>query len=131
MKERNMSSRAHEPREEFVTQLEHRLRADLRRQRLDAEARRWSWMPQSRLATALALAAVMIVSMAVGGGVVAATYEARLGQQREILLATFEQRLAIAKLRLALAQKQLRDAEQRVSDRTPPLRRPCSTCGPR
>ena len=49
------------------------------------------------------------------GGVVAATYEARLGQQREILLATFEQRLAIAKLRLALAQKQLRDAEQRVS----------------
>ena len=72
-------------------------------------------MPQSRLATALALAAAMVLSVAVGGGVVAATYEARLGQQREILLATFEQRLAIAKLRLALAQKQLRDAEQRVS----------------
>ena len=116
-----MSSRAHEPREEFVTQLEHRLRDDLRQQRFDAGARRSSWMPQSRLAGALALVAVMVLSMALGGGVVAATYEARLGEQRDMLLATFEQRLAIAKQRLALAQQQLRDAQQRVAvGLTPP-----------
>lgn len=114
-----MSSRAHEPREEFVTELEHRLRADLRQQHLAGD-RRWPWIPQSRLATAFALAAIMIVSMALGGGVVAATYEARLGEQRDMLLGTFEQRLALARQRLALSQQQLRDAQQRVSVGTAP-----------
>jgi len=72
-------------------------------------------MPQTRWAAGLALGAVMVVSMAVGGVVVAATYEARLDEQREVLLATFEQRSAIAQQRLALAKRQLQDMEQRVS----------------
>jgi hypothetical protein len=110
-----MSSRAHEPREEFVDELESRLRADLRRQSLASAARTWSWMPQSRWAAALALSAVMVVSMALGGGVVAATYEARLGEQRDVLLAAFDQRFAIAQQRLALAKRQLQDLQQRVS----------------
>jgi hypothetical protein len=112
MEERNMSG-AHEPREEFVNELERLVRADLRRRDVAAGAR--AWMPQSRAAAALAVAALVIVSMALGGGVVAAAYAARLGEQREMLLGTFEQRAAIAKERLALATQLLRDMQQRVS----------------
>jgi outer membrane protein TolC len=57
----------------------------------------------------------MAVSMALGGGVVAARYEARFGEQRDVLIGTFEQRQALAQQRLALATQQLRDAQQRVS----------------
>jgi outer membrane protein TolC len=110
-----MSSRAHEPREEFVDELESRLRAELRRLTLAPVTQTWSWMPQSRWAAGLALSAVMVVSMALGGGVVAATYEARLGEQRDVLLATFDQRFAIAQQQSELAKRQLQELEQRVS----------------
>jgi hypothetical protein len=106
-------SGAHEPREEFVNQLELQLRADLRRRNLAAGAH--TWMPQSRIAVALAIAAVAIASMALGGGVVAAAYEARLSEQRDVLLETVEGRAAIAKQRLALATQQLRNVQQRVA----------------
>ena len=115
-----MSSHAHEPRDEFVNDLESRLRAELRRQSLDSTTRTWTWMSQSRWAAAFPLAAVMVVSMAVGGGVVAATYEARLGEQRDMLLVTFQQRLVIAQQQLALAQRQLQDMQERVSIGTEP-----------
>ena len=106
-------SGAHEPRQEFVNDLELRLRADLRRRSLAAGT--GSWLPQSRVAAALTIAAVAIVSMAVGGGVVATAYEARLNEQRDLLLDTFQQRAEVAKQRLALAMRQLRDAQERVS----------------
>jgi outer membrane protein TolC len=112
MEERNMSG-LHEPREEFVNQLERRVRADLKRRDLVAETR--TWMPRSRLAVAVGIAAVVLVSMAVGGGAVAAAYASRLSEQRDLLLASFEQRLAIAEKRLALAAEQLKTAQQRVS----------------
>jgi Outer membrane efflux protein len=115
MEEQNMSSRAHEPQEEFVNALENRLRADLRRQRLEAGLRPWSWFPQSRLAAAAAIIAMMVGSMALGGGVVAATYEARLSEQRDMLLGTFEERLVIARAQLALANQRLQDMQKRVS----------------
>jgi hypothetical protein len=103
----------HEPREEFVNQLELQLRADLRRRQLAAGAR--SWMPRSIAATALAAAAVAIVSMALGGGIVAASYEARLTEQRDLLLTTFEQRALLAKQQLALASQQLKTLQERVA----------------
>ena len=106
-------SAAHKPREEFVNQLEHHLRADLRRR--DLAARAHTWMPRSKTAVALAIVAVASVLMAVGGGVVAAAYEARRSDQRDLLLGTFEQRAALAKQRLALARQQLQDVQQRVS----------------
>ena len=106
-------SGAHEPRQEFVTDLELVLRADLRRHALAAGT--GSWLPQSRVAAALTIAAVAIVSMAVGGGVVATAYEARLNEQRDLLLDTFEQRAMVAKQRLALAMQQLRDVQASVS----------------
>jgi hypothetical protein len=109
-----MSSPAHEPREEFVAQLENRLRTDFRRQRLESNARWWTWLPQSRLAAGLALVAIMLASMALGGGVVAASYESRLSSQRDMLLNSFDQRQAIAQQRLALVKQQLREMEGRV-----------------
>jgi outer membrane protein TolC len=112
MEERNMSG-AHDPREEFVNQLELQLRADLRRRDLAAGTR--AWMPQSRLAVASTIVAVVIVSMAMGGGVVAAAYQARLSEQRDLLLGAVEQRAAIAKQQLALATEQLQNVRERVS----------------
>jgi Outer membrane efflux protein len=115
MEEGTMSSRAHEPREEFVNALESRLRGELRRQRIEVHPRLWAWMPQSRWVAVVMIVTVIVGSMALGGGVVAATYEARLSQQRDVLLRTFEERLTIAQQRLALANRQLTDMQQRVS----------------
>ena len=111
-------SGAHDPREEFVNQLELQLRADLRRR--DLASGTHAWMPQSRLAVAFAIAAVVIVSMAMGGGVVASAYQARLSEQRDLLLGTVEQRAAIAKQQLALATEQLQNVRERVSIGTEP-----------
>jgi hypothetical protein len=111
-------SGAHNPREEFVNQLEHHLRADLRRR--DLAARAHTWMPRSRGALTLAIATVAVASLAVGGGVVAVAYETRLSEQRDQLLGNFEQRAIFAKQRLALATQQLREMEWRVSVGTEP-----------
>jgi len=106
-------SSAHEPRQEFVNDLELLLRAELRGRSRAARTR--SWFPQSTVAVALTIAAVAMVSMAAGGTVVATAYEARLNQQRDRLLDSFEQRAVVAKQRLALATQQLRDVQERVS----------------
>ena len=108
-------SGAHEPREDFVNQLELRLRADLRQRHRLAAARPRTWILQSRWALAGMVLAVSIGSMAMGGGIVAATYEARFSKQRELLLATFQQREVIARQRLALVTQQLRNVQGRVS----------------
>jgi outer membrane protein TolC len=107
-----MSNR-HEPRDAFVSQLEDRLRAELDRPRLAPPAP--GWMPRSRLGLALATAAVVIVSMAMGGGVVAAAYEAQQNELRDMLVGTFEQQAAIAAQRLDMARRQLRVAEDRLA----------------
>jgi hypothetical protein len=106
-------SNPHEPREAFVTQLEDRLRAQLDRQRLAPPAP--GWMPRSRLGLALATAAVIVVSMAIGGGVVAAAYESRQNELRDMLVGTYQQRVAIAARRLDMARQQLREAEERLA----------------
>lgn len=111
-------SGAHEPREDFVNQLELQLQSCLRRRGLTAGT--GSWMTRSKTSAALAIAAVAVVSMAVGGGVVATAYETRFNQQRDLLLRTFEERAVIAKQRLALATQQLHDLQQRFSIGTEP-----------
>jgi outer membrane protein TolC len=107
-----MSNR-HEPREAFVSQLEDRLRADLDRQRFAPPTP--GWMPRSRLGLALATAAVVVVSMTIGGGVVAAAYEAQQNELRDMLVGTHEQRAAIAQQRLALMRQQLQEVEGRAA----------------
>jgi outer membrane protein TolC len=53
--------------------------------------------------------------MAVGGGVVAASYEAQQNQLRESLIDVYELREDLARRRLALARQQLEEIEGRVS----------------
>jgi hypothetical protein len=106
-------SGAHQPREAFVDRLEAQLRAELRRG--DSSPGGFWWLPRSRAAFAAGMAAVVVISMAVGGGAVAAAYEARLSEQRETLVSTLQQRAAIAHQRLELVRKQLESVRQRVS----------------
>jgi outer membrane protein TolC len=103
---------AHEPREEFLNQLELQLRKRLRRRDLIADTRRW--IPQSRTAVAFATVLLVVVSMAVGGAVVAAAYQARMNELRAVLLSTFEQRLLLAQQRLALVTRQLESVQRGV-----------------
>src|SRR5687767_7387851 len=109
--ERRTMSNQNEPREAFVNQLELRVRSEFDRRRAAPAP---YWLPQSKLRFALAAVALVVVSMAIGGAVVATAYEAERGEQRNMLVETFEQRLDLAKRRLALATQQLREEEQRV-----------------
>jgi len=106
-------SNPHEPREAFVTQLEHRVRADFDRRRHASAA--FGWIPQSKPRFALAAVALVVASMAIGGAVVAAAYEAEQGEQRNMLVETFQQRRDLAARRHALAAQLLREEEQRVA----------------
>jgi outer membrane protein TolC len=58
---------------------------------------------------------LVIVSMGIGGGVVAAAYQAQANEQRAILIANYEQRAELARRRLAIEKEQLQVVEHRVS----------------
>jgi hypothetical protein len=105
-------SKTHEPRDAFVSALEDRLRADLAQRSLTTPAPRW--LPRSTRGLALATAALVLVSMAIGGGVVAAAYQAQQNELRDMLVGTYEQRLALARQRLEIARQQLQEAEGRA-----------------
>ena len=105
----------HEPRAEFIQRLEERVGAEVRRRSSQTVARAPRWMPRSPLAAAAALAAVVIVSMGVGGAVVAARYQAQDSQQRQQLAANVERRLQLAKAKLDVARSQMALIEQRVA----------------
>ena len=107
-----MSNR-HEPRDGFVSGLEDRLRGELTRHRVAAPAPRW--IPQSKRGLVLATAAIVLVSMVIGGGVVAAAYQAEQNELRDMLLGTYQQRLDLAAQRAELARQQLREVEGRVA----------------
>jgi hypothetical protein len=53
--------------------------------------------------------------MAIGGGVVAAAYEAQQNELRDMLVGTYQQRVALAEQRAELARQQLREVEGRVA----------------
>jgi outer membrane protein TolC len=106
-------SKRHAPRDTFVTGLEERLRAELTRTRLAPAAPRW--LPRSTRGLALATAALVVISMAVGGGAVTLAYQAQQSQLRNLLVGTYEQHVALARQRADLARQQLREAERRVA----------------
>ena len=107
-----MSNR-HEPGDAFVTGLEDRLRAQLARRAATPTAPRW--IPQSRPGLALAASALVLVSMAIGGGMVAAAYQAQQNELRDMLVGTYQQRLELAAQRAGLARQRLGEAEARVA----------------
>jgi outer membrane protein TolC len=109
----------HEPREAFVTRLQSDVTAEVRRRQRSAPADRatpWPrWLLHSPLRAALSMVALVMVSMAIGGGIVAASYQAEARQMRDLLVANYRQRAALASERVTLVRDQLRTAEQRVS----------------
>jgi outer membrane protein TolC len=108
----------HEPGEAFVDRLESSIGGEIRR-RNDASAVGGPrhWLPFKSLAAA---AALVLVSMAVGGGVVAVAYERQDNQQRDLIAARYERRLELAREKLSLLKATLNDAEMRVSIGTAP-----------
>jgi outer membrane protein TolC len=101
----------HQPSEEFVHGLEQTIRREVERRNEAAGTIRW--MPQPRLRLALGAVALVIVSMAAGGAVVAAAYEAQENQRRDLLSSNYEQRIELAELRVTTARDILRDLERR------------------
>lgn len=109
----------HEPHDAFVDRLEREIGAEVTRRRRSGSLSRpapWTrWMPESPITAALSAAGIVIVSMAIGGGVVAASYQAQNNQYRNLLLASYEQRVALASQRVATINDELKAARQRVS----------------
>lgn len=87
--------------------------AEVQRRRQSPRVPRW--FPQSSLAAAATLAAVVMASMVVGGVVVAARYQAEDQQQRDLLAASYQQRVALEQKKLDLAKTQLQTVQQRVA----------------
>jgi len=104
-------SGTHDPRPEFVERLEGLVLAEARRQSQPAQTPRW--LPASPLKAVLAAAALVVVSVSVGGAAVAASYQAQHNERRDLLVAGYAQQLDLASQRLALAKERLQDAERR------------------
>jgi hypothetical protein len=106
----------HDPRPEFVAQLQDLVLVEARRRRRAAPA---DFSAVRLLSSPLrAIAATVLViagSMSLGGIAVAARYETRLTAQRDTLVATYQQYVSIAQQNLSLAADALRLTEQRVA----------------
>jgi len=107
---RGSNNGRHEPSEHFVHRLEEVIRAESRRHSVAERPRR-----VSRPVFALAAAAVVMISMAIGGGAVSLAYEAQRSEQRDRLVASYEQRVTLARQRASLAAEQLKSVESRAS----------------
>ncbi|HEY7475296.1 MAG TPA: hypothetical protein VH679_09825 [Vicinamibacterales bacterium] len=106
----------HAPRDEFVQRLAEQIRVEFRRRPSPLHGSPWTqWLLQSPVKAAAAVVAVILVSMGLGGIVVAAAYQAQNNEQRAILIANFEQRAALAAQRAAMSAEEVRNAQQRVS----------------
>ena len=102
----------HEPREGFIERLEWQIAGEVRRRNRAAEAP--GWIPRSPRRAALAAALLVVVSMGVGGAVVAAAYQAQASQRRDLIAAGIELRLGVAEKRLGVAQEELKLVQSRV-----------------
>ena len=106
----------HVPDLEFVERLESQIGADVRRRNRYADMPRWSrWLAQSPLKAAVAVTLLILMSMGVGGIVVAAAYQAQSNEQREAMKARMAQRVSLAQQRLGLANEALKTAERQAS----------------
>lgn len=103
----------HAPHDEFVARLEARIGREVRRR--NSLAPRVGWLSPVRLRSAAGVAALVVISMAIGGAVVAAAYEAQAGERRDALSTAYAERADLARQRFDLARQTLRNAEQQVS----------------
>lgn len=100
----------HAPHDEFVNRLESNISRQVRQRNALAESS--GWLPRFQWKTAIGIAALIVVSMGIGGAVVAAAYEAQQSEQRDQLSAGYQRRLQLARDRLMLAEQQLRRSQQ-------------------
>jgi outer membrane protein TolC len=106
----------HQPRDQFVERLAGEIRAEVRRRNRAAQGPEWMrWLMQSPIKMAVAIAILVVVSMAAGGFAVVAAYQAQTNEQRQILKASYANRVALAQQRLAIAAESLKEAQQRIS----------------
>jgi len=103
----------HEPQNAFVDRLESRIVGEVRRRNQFADGPRWPL--QSRLKLITAAVALALVSMGVGGAVVAAAYKAQDNQRRDLVAALYELQLNLAKRNLAAAAEAKQAADRRVA----------------
>lgn len=103
----------HEPTPEFVARLRSQIGSEVRRRNREAGSPRWAaWSP---MRVAAVFAAVVLVSMGVGGAVVAVAYEAQSTEQRASIQSTYEQRAWVARQRFELATKEHETAQARFN----------------
>lgn len=103
----------HEPREGFAERLEWQIATEVRRRNRVAEAP--GWLPRSPRRVALAAGLLVVISMVAGGAVVAAAYQAKANEQRDLIAAALELRLKVAQARMDTAKAELIEVEKRVA----------------
>lgn len=103
----------HEPSERFIERLGQEIGVEVRRRNLQPSPALW-WKA-SGLKTAAVAAALVVVSMAVGGAMVAAAYQNESREQREALASLYERKVQLAQLQMEAARQQLQAAERRVA----------------
>jgi hypothetical protein len=103
----------HEPHEDFVAKLEWHVKREVRQRNRIAQAPVWVNWSRARMLTAVGC--LMLASMAAGGAVVAAAYEAQSNERRNQLSSNFEERLRLAETRLGALKNDLQLIQQRVS----------------
>lgn len=104
----------HEPRPEFVERLRTEVarRVDARQGIPGAWPSPWLWRP--RWVMVASLFAIVLVSMTIGGAVVAAAYQSQTNERRQLLAASYELRVGLASKKLEVAKTELEDAQRRV-----------------
>lgn len=103
----------HEPRNAFVEKLEWQIGLEVKRRNRPPAS--WRIIPQSSVKAAVALAALVVVSMAIGGGVVAAAYQAKDKEERAVIVNDLDHRVTAARLSLEVARKKLDVTQGQVS----------------
>ena len=103
----------HEPHDAFIDRLESQIASEVRQRNRQVDAP--GWPMRSRLRLAVAAIGLVLVSMGVGGAVVAAAYQAQNNEQRDQLAAPYNLSVGVAKERLALVAKQLEAVQRKVA----------------
>lgn len=100
----------HVPDDEFVQRLELTLEHEVRRRNSRTVAR--AWWPRWPLRPVIAAVALVAVSMAIGGAVVARAYQAQDNERRNALVANLRLRAEAAATRIELARTELQSAQR-------------------
>jgi hypothetical protein len=103
----------HEPHDAFIDRLESQIVSEVRQRNRQIDAP--GWPMRSRLRLAVAAIGLALVSMGVGGAVVAAAYQAQSNEQRDLLAGPYNLSVGVAKSRLALVTKELETIQRKVA----------------